>query len=191
MSELVEVIESGHRCFKLYGAGEIVPTTASISTLVEWLNHTPGAPADLIIQTGSQYGPYDVTLRTVEGPPALDSSWEDVSEISVTCEPRIGVDELLDVPADWVEIAGGTYRVRVSARGRTESCAREYAFPEGDDGEDEDAVEEPLEHYLVEVWPAAATPPVVLREDSQFARGSVPVKSLTPLFGPTRDAVRP
>jgi hypothetical protein len=99
MTELVEVIDGDHGCFVLYGISIVDDAESWNSTLVEWLQHTPEVPADLIVQTGAQFGPYAVTLRVVDGPPALDPLWEDVSELSVHVGAEIGVGEHLSAPS--------------------------------------------------------------------------------------------
>ena len=63
-------------------------------------------------------------------------------------------------------VPSGTYRMRLAARGRTEGYQRSISFPDEDEPEDWEA----LEHFLIEVWPTAATPAVVLRQDSPYAR---------------------
>ena len=168
MTQLVEVVDGDHRCFVVSGASAVEGADAWNSTLVKWLDHTPGVPADLIVQTGAQFGPYGVTLRVVDGPPRRDPLWEDVSELSIDVGTDIGVGELVDGPGESLEVVAGTYRLRVSARGRTEGLAREDSFPNDDTDEAED--EEPLEHYLLELWVAPIAPPEVIREDSQLAR---------------------
>jgi hypothetical protein len=57
--------------------------------------------------------------------------------------------------------------MRLSARGRTESRQRSVAFPD----EDLPVETSALEHYRVELWPAALTAPAtVVRQDSAFAQ---------------------
>lgn len=92
-------------------------------------------------------------------PPSPDGAWEDVVEVSTTIpedsEPR------------WVAWAGmgegplgsllpGSYRLRVSARGRDEGAANEFA-------------DEPVDHYLIQMWPAPLEADAVLRTESRNA----------------------
>ena len=96
-----------------------------------------------------------VRVELCERRGALHEQWEDVVEVSVAvpegAHPR------------WATWAGedggplalppGTYRLRVSARGRDE----------GRDGEFADGV---VDHYLLELWPAPAEPDAVIRVGS-------------------------
>ncbi len=164
MSEEHVVIEGEHTCFRLEGVTRPPVGVEVPGTLVEWLD-----PEDevLVVTTGAQFGPYAVTLRTLAAAPPEDASWEDVTELSVVASTEVAIGELIDGPEEWVTVAPGHHRVRVSARGRTESAERERTFPD-DDLDLEDEV--PLEHYLVEMWPAPPAPPVVVRETSRHAR---------------------
>jgi hypothetical protein len=167
------VIEANHSCFKLFGAyGTEESLDSWSSTLVENLNHTDGVEADFIIKTGSQFGPFAVQLRVLQtSPPDPAERWEDVVEVSLTLGPEIGVGELIDGPEVWSHVDPGPHRLRVSARGRTESAEREQTFH--DDDLDDDVQDEALEHYLLELWPAAVTPPTCIRENSQFAHDTI------------------
>lgn len=129
----------------------------------------PGS--DVWVLTGDQWGPFEVTAHVLDGPPGeAAQDWEDVSEVSLLCADGLLVAELVDQePCIVLSTEAGTNRIRVSARARsTESQT-------GD--EDEDAGElaeqrfpgDPVEHYLIEVWPAPVAPPADLRETSTFA----------------------
>ncbi len=94
--------------------------------------------------------PVRIVLHETE--PVLLEDWEDVVEVSIT------------IPADadptWSTWAGeengplpippGTYRVRVNARGR-------------DAGRDGEFADEPVDWYLVELWPAPTQADAILR----------------------------
>ena len=104
-------------------------------------------------------GGSSVRIVLHQSAPPLDDDWEDVVEVSTT------------VPADaepaWVSWAGetsgplelpsGDYRLRVCCRGRDA----------GRHGEFEDDV---VDFYLIELWPAAASPDVIVRSTSADAQ---------------------
>lgn len=171
-AELGVTLSSGYRCFEIFGAADVNTAGAEwTNTLLEWLNDTADGPRNLVVQAGSQFGPYAVTVHILDDePPAPDPAWEDVSEISILCEDQVAIGDLEDGPDHFITLVPGTQRLRVSARGRTESAERENTFPDDDADESQD---EALEHFLLELWPAAAEPPVVIRENSQYARDTL------------------
>lgn len=98
-----------------------------------------------------------VLVGTAPGKP--DPSWEDVVEVSITIPEASKVR--------WCSWAGenvgaidglgaGTYRMRVSARGRDAGHAGEFA-------------EEPVDFYLAQFWLAPEGPDAVLRVGSSDA----------------------
>ena len=98
-----------------------------------------------------------VLLDTTPGKP--DPSWEDVVEVSIT------VPEASNVR--WCSWAGenvgtidglgaGTYRMRVSARGRDAGHASEFA-------------EEPVDFYMAQLWLTSEEPDAALRVSSSDA----------------------
>lgn len=121
------------------------------------------APAELWISTGDQYGPYEVTVRMLAEPPGMPAhEWEDVVEVSIHPTSELVVTEMIDnVPAIPLTDGSGSYRLRVSARGRL--AVRDY---EEDDDLDS---EEPIEWYLLEVWAAEPADLQVLRLTSSYA----------------------
>ena len=90
--------------------------------------------------------------------PQIREDWEDVVEVSVSVP--------LDAQPTWSTWAGeesgpllippGTYRVRVNARGR-------------DAGRDDEFADEPVDWYLIELWPAPTGPDAILRTTSADA----------------------
>lgn len=126
-----------------------------------------GSPWDLLIHTGDQYGPYDVTTRllaSASGEPGEE--WEDVVEVSIRPNAELVVTEMVDnFPAIPLTDEPGDYRLRVHARGR--QSVRDYY-------EDDEPVEDqPIEWYLLEVWPAAWAEPEVLRLTSSYAEATL------------------
>ena len=121
---------------------------------------------DVLVLTGAQWGPFSVTTRLLDGPALADEEWEDVVEFSLTSGGEVVVTELVNnFPTVTLLTDPGSYRVRVSARGRASDSARDS----GQRATDELATV-PIEHYLVEAWLAEAAPPVITRETSRFAR---------------------
>jgi hypothetical protein len=99
--------------------------------------------------TGMYSGPAHITLGALDREPPAEPFWEETAELQL--HTRYGVITVEDFAHDSV-IAGlnlatagpGGYRVRVSARGRS------IAF--------DDIPTEPVEHYLVQVWPDEREP---------------------------------
>lgn len=89
-----------------------------------------------------------------------DASWEDVVEVSFTLPEGREMRWCSWAGGTYGELNGipsGSYRLRVSARGR-------------DEGHDNEFSEEPVDAYLLQLWPAPAQSDVVLRIGSENAR---------------------
>ena len=112
----------------------------------------------LYVTTGVQSGPVEVHAETLAFPPDVaGTEWDDVVELSLTCRHALVVAELMGEARATVTTLPGTYRLRVSARGRDAGQAR------GDAG----ARAALVEHYMVEVWPTPKLDPgVTLRSSS-------------------------
>lgn len=146
------------------GAGLTFPSALEANTLVSLVDEAD--MAEVWILTGSQWGPFRVQVTALDSPPDQPhGQWEDVVEFSVGCERGIEVCEMVDGPVGSLIPAGGTYRVRVHARGRSEGRARDGEWDDEANGEGE-----PAEHYLLQVWPAPASTAAVLRQDSALAQ---------------------
>lgn len=149
-------------------AHETRPAVATNTLLQWWADDDPDFQSFLVM-TGSQWGPFAVEVRIHDAyPGAIHEGWEDVVDVSVVTSGEVVVGEIVDGPQGYVQCDRAPHRMRVASRGRTESAARDYAVtdPDEDDGTDE----EPLEHYLVELWPAPPAPAMVVRELSAYAR---------------------
>jgi hypothetical protein len=118
-------------------------------------------PDGAMIRTGIAYGLVSVTLDRLDEPPAalnLSRRWEDVVEFSLGHDTRPPVSiaaleggEPDTLPALAAADAGsGRVRVRVHALGR-------------DLHYDEVVADHPVEHYLIQSWPADADGEAVLR----------------------------
>ncbi|WP_323099057.1 hypothetical protein [Intrasporangium sp. YIM S08009] len=109
----------------------------------------------LYVNLARRSGGSHVRIELCDSPSDARELWEDVVEVLVSipdgARPRW---------ASWagedggpLAIPPGTYRLRVSARGR-------------DDGRDGEFVEGVVDTYLLELWPAPPAPDAVLRVGS-------------------------
>lgn len=92
-------------------------------------------------------------------PPPPPSEWEDVVEVSVQIPDGAEVRWVSWAAESSGEIdglSGGSYRARISARGRDSAAANEFA----------DTV---LDHYRVELWPAPPADDEIVRVGSENA----------------------
>lgn len=95
-----------------------------------------------------------------KAPTGNDSAWEDVVEVSFILP--VGYDMRWQT---WAGESGGmlgglphgSYRMRASAKGRDEGQAGEFS-------------EDPVDAYLLQVWPAPPQPDAVLRTGSEDGR---------------------
>jgi hypothetical protein len=118
------------------------------------------ADGDVLVNTGGQWGPFEVTTQYWDAEPDVENSWEDIVEFSVGCrDGGLVVTELVDNdPTAVLAEVAGTYRVRVSARGRSD--AADDLDEDGNINDDP----EPREFYLIQAWPAPMLPPLAIRE---------------------------
>lgn len=108
-----------------------------------------------IVLTGVDMGPVLVSVEPLDAEPPVDlDSWEEIVDVSIEAPTgRLGVvsnliPDYLGLPLLTAH-AAGTYRVRCNAKGRTRALKA--------------IVDEPLEEYLLQAWPAPHVPPVVHR----------------------------
>ena len=102
------------------------------------------------VLTCAQWGPVGVASVCLDTEPAaIGDEWEEVAEISLTCASGLNIGELMGERAQMLCTKGGTYRLRISARGRAAAADLDYdeLLEEQDDAE-------PIEEYLIEAWPA-------------------------------------
>jgi hypothetical protein len=104
----------------------------------------------LILARRSGGSPVQIVLHDSE-PPLLED-WEDVVEVSIllpaAAEPTWST--WAGETSDSLPIPHGTYRVRVNARGR-------------DAGRDGEFADEPVDWYLIELWPAPTQVDTIVR----------------------------
>ncbi len=125
---------------------------------------------DVWVLTADQWGPFEVKVRVLDGPPSEPADdWEDVAEVSLRLTTGLYVSELVSQDIGMaLDCEPGTYRIRVSARGRSAGDADEDA-----DGEPtEPSSDEVVELYLIEAWQAPTLPPHDVRESSSYSRAT-------------------
>jgi hypothetical protein len=111
-------------------------------------------PADtgcLVVRTGVEWGRVDVAAAVSDLAPEVQPGWDDVVEIWVRCEAGLDVKELFDDPKVGIVDQGGDYRLRVSARGRSDASGESRGGRTG-----------AREEYLIEIWPAVESAPQVI-----------------------------
>jgi hypothetical protein len=88
-----------------------------------------------------------------------DGQWEDVVEVSITLSEghKVALSTWAGENTGTIDIPPGSYRLRVSAKGRDEGHAGEFAEGTVDD-------------YLLQLWTAPWQPDAILRTGSDDAR---------------------
>ncbi|AEE47223.1 hypothetical protein [Cellulomonas fimi] len=100
----------------------------------------------LVLTTARQHGTLPFEVQVHDGPVPLDPAWDTVHEASVRLGPGArmtgwaGEGEVVDVPVE----DAATYRLRYVVEGGQEG-SRQFRDGSWDD--------EPLERYMVQVWP--------------------------------------
>jgi hypothetical protein len=111
------------------------------------------------ILCGQEIGTILVTAQLWDAAPTPDiDGWQDVAEVSTAWRSAFmdfGTTDEGDNPACRLDLPGpGDYRIRVHGTNR-------------DDGDPRTAAD-PIEHYLIQVWPAPAAPPVIHKAASAY-----------------------
>ncbi|WP_255950829.1 hypothetical protein [Streptomyces odontomachi] len=116
------------------------------------------------ILTGQEIGEIHVTAQLWDGPPPLPDdldAWQDISEVSAAWRSAFldfGTTGTAENPAERLSLPGpGDYRLRVHGRHR-------------DDGDPRDT-DQPVEEYLIQLWPAPQAEAHVIRSTSATAAG--------------------
>lgn len=119
-----------------------------------------GDPNGVYLNLGRRSGGSHIriALLTVQ-PSDPGEQWKDVVEVSLVIPSGREVRWMswAGESAGRLEVAAGSYRLRVSARGRDLGAADEFA----------DGV---IDHYLLELWPASPQEDAILRAGSDNAR---------------------
>lgn len=119
----------------------------------------------VVVHTGQHYGPAELVVRRCDAPGQLIDEAEDSVEFSVVSNGPLQVAELFGAPVVTLAEAPGSYRLRLSARGRGEGEAR-YAVENSD---------ELCEHYLIEIWSAPPSGARTLRKRAEIPPPPEPV----------------
>ncbi|MFC8407495.1 hypothetical protein ACFUG9_28500 [Streptomyces griseoincarnatus] len=120
-------------------------------------------PGLAVVLTGVNSGPVRVTVevyRRAVPPPGPDEVWDEVVDHSVqSISGDMRVTALMDTGPELpvlTPIGPADYRIRVHARGR-------------DQGHDAH-VTEPVEDYLLQVWPGRREPDLVHRQSDRYGQ---------------------
>jgi len=113
----------------------------------------------IYINLARRSGGSPVRIELHEDASTLDAAeWEDVVEVSIAVPPGAEPTWITwaGETGDTLDLPDGSYRVRVSARGR--DAGREQEFADG-----------AVDAYLLELWPAEAQPDAIVRSTSADA----------------------
>lgn len=114
-------------------------------------------PDGLYLNLGRRSGGSQVRIELCDQEPAASAEWGDVVEVSVDIsKPGAGWTTWAGEDGGPLDIGPGSYRVRVSARGRDEGAADEFA-------------EEVVDFYLVQFWASPPRPDEIIRTTSENA----------------------
>ncbi|WP_328934982.1 MULTISPECIES: hypothetical protein [unclassified Streptomyces] len=133
-------------------------------------------PGQVVICTGISTGPVNVSVQVCRHPPAqVDADvWDEILDHSVaTATGALRVTSVMTDAPDLPLLTPqgpGTYRVRVQARGRDNA-------PDG-------VADDPVEDYLLIVWPAESQPDEIHKQTDRYgailrARPSRPAPPLS------------
>ena len=115
-------------------------------------------PGALLMVTGTHTGNVPVSIELHDTRPPVDDRWEDVVEVSL----HVTAEEYSLCAFDWAEqldgLPDGPHRARWCAKGMDEAHDRTRT-----DGEPE------IDRYLLQLWPAPASPDAVVRQTSKGA----------------------
>lgn len=129
----------------------LVGASSSDGVYINLGRRSGGSPIRIILRNAAPQ-PDDLEVAAPE--------WEDIVEVSFVLPEGRALRWTSWAGMDCGPLAGiapGSYRLRVSAKGR-------------DQGRDGEVSEEPLDYYLIELWPAPSAPDVILRVGSDDAQ---------------------
>ncbi|MCX5052081.1 MULTISPECIES: hypothetical protein [unclassified Streptomyces] len=146
--------------FGLLDAGEIPAHTA------DWSNgFVATMQCGALIATGTHTGYVRVQAISQHYRPDLspaDARWDEIVEVTVRApHGKLSVESLEQGPATGLPVlsssGAGEYRVRVHAKGRADAFDQSH--------------EEPVEAYLLQVWPTeGGQPTAIIRSSKQIER---------------------
>ncbi|MFC7010180.1 hypothetical protein ACFQMH_00305 [Streptomyces viridiviolaceus] len=118
-------------------------------------------PGHLFLTTGLHTGRVGLTVEVHRAAPPLDDGWEDVVEASFRpASPSTVVLPWGDGALCTLDLPTTDHRVRYCGRGMDRGRDEEPAVLEGPD---------PVDHYLLQFWPAPPAPDLVVRQTSRIA----------------------
>ncbi|MEV6288801.1 hypothetical protein [Kribbella sp. NPDC051770] len=118
-------------------------------------------PGTLFLTTGLHFGHTTFTVELYDDQPPVDSSWEEVVEVSFRpVEDEVALVEWAGEAVHLLELPGADYRVRYCASGMDAAADADTV------GDDEPA----LDRYLLQFWPAKAEPDVIVKQTSEMAK---------------------
>jgi hypothetical protein len=118
-----------------------------------------GDPEGVYMHFGRRSGGSRVRIERCDAQPPLENQWEDIVEVSIAIP--LGADPrweswACDTSGPLGPIPAGTYRIRVSEKGR-------------DEGHDSEFADGIVDSYLIQMWPAPPVPDAVIRVGSADA----------------------
>ncbi|WP_030570847.1 hypothetical protein [Streptomyces aureocirculatus] len=149
----MRTVEAIDGLFGILDEGDLPADTA------DWSNGLVAVmSAGALIATGVAFGPVRVqTATSLEAPPAANEGdgWDEIIEVTVQAPTgRLRAHSLEDSSFPELPVLSthgrGPYRLRVHARGRANQAA-----------------EDPVEDYLLQIWPAGADEDVVILRSSE------------------------
>ncbi|MGK5545796.1 hypothetical protein ACSNOH_13845 [Streptomyces sp. URMC 127] len=152
-------------------AQDSIPDPGELAATGLFAAGTDGA----LVITGTDHGEISIGVELWSGaPPVDDTAWEDIAEDSYTATGAAQVHNVEGRPAGLPDLAWsgpGTYRMRVSVRGRDLGADDDGGgYDDGgyDDGGAYDGGADarrtgPVEEHLIQVWPAPVAPPQALK----------------------------
>lgn len=166
--------------FGLLDAGEIPAHTA------DWSNgFVATMQCGALIATGTHTGYVRVQAISQHYRPDLspaDARWDEIVEVTVRApHGKLSVESLEQGPATGLPVlsssGAGEYRVRVHAKGRADAFDQSH--------------EEPVEAYLLQVWPTEGGQPTAIIRSSKQIERSLRTPAPQPGTGPERGCEGP
>ncbi|MCK9896343.1 hypothetical protein [Frankia sp. AgB32] len=124
-----------------------------------------GCPGELFLMIGPHTVEVPMRIEAHDEPPPADDSWEDVAEVSFTpASPELWLASCMGEGYEVADLpAVGVYRARYSAAGMDAARIAEA------EQVDFDEVAEPVDRYLLQLWPAPPAPDRVIRQTNDSA----------------------
>jgi hypothetical protein len=144
------IVQVAEGQFWITGGGQ--PLTVDAGDL-DQLMILDEVPAAVPVLTGAFEGPVEVRAAARDTEPTLGDEWDEIVEFTITTADGLSVVELYGEPRLTITDGAGSFRLRLSSRGRAAGQARHSSGRRS----------KILEHLLLEAWPSPPRPPKVLR----------------------------